>query len=176
MNITREQYHQRVLDFHRANRDMAFMVHGKPQPGGDWQREDAARKAWFAYLTINGLTGTLNTFRHLLNEGKAVMFPTEKPEWFDPSYVAPVHGYRDPTEPGQQARGDVSRVVQETLASLRAARPKGRQPVPPAHLREPTKTPKEWLDEYQANPPPIQVLSDEARSKFGLPPPDEAAA
>lgn len=177
MNAAAANFHQRIKDYARANSGMAFVIHAKPDPQ-DRAREDAARKAWFAYLAANDLTGTLSTWRFILNGGgKAITVPCEKPEWFDPSYVAPVGGYRDPSEPGQASRGDVSRVVQRTMASLRAAVPKGRQPVPADHLRDPEKTPKEWLDDYSANPPPIPVLSDEAKAKFGfLPSKPEAAA
>lgn len=178
MNAAAENFHQRVKDYAKANAGMMFVIHAKPEPQ-DRVREDASRKAWFAYLSVNGLTGTLSTWQFILNgSGKAITVPCEKPEWFDPYYVAPVGGYRDPSEPSQRPRVDVSRVVQRTMASLRAAVPKGRQPVPADHLREPEKTPAEWLAEYQANPPPIPVLSDEAKEKFGIRPPitPEAAA
>lgn len=167
-----QQYHKRALDFFRANPDMHVMARSA-------DKEVIAK--WFTYFQAKGMLGTLATFRDILHGARPVMFPAPCPTLFDLSYVPPTRGfYRDPSEGGQEARGDVSGVVAETLASLRKAQPKGRQPVPPAHLREPAKSPKQWLDDYQADPPPIPVFSDEFKQRLGLKrgdePGDEAAA
>lgn len=157
MNPVSEQFYQRFLAYQRANPGMVHVV----RKGED----DEAVQAWFTYFTVKGQTGTIQLFRQLLDDKKAVQFPCRLPIHFEPSYVAPVHSWRDPST-GEVSRGDVSRVVQGTLASLRSAVPKGRPPVPKAHLAEPVKSPAEWLNDYQDNPPPIPVLSDEARAKF----------
>jgi hypothetical protein len=167
MNQAAEQYHQRALAFQRANPGMVFVVRGA----------DHAEqvKAWFTYFHVRGQTGTISMFRQLLNGKGAVQFPCEKPEHFDPSYIAPVHQWRAP-EDGPQSRGDMSRIIDRTLHSLRKAVPRGRQPVPKDHLKKPEKTPQEWLEDYRHNPPPIPVFSDEFRDRSGLAARDEGAA
>jgi hypothetical protein len=172
MNQAAEQFHQRAAAFVRANPGMVFVVRGD-------QHKDAVRD-WFTYFHTRGQLGTISLFRQILNGNGVVQFPCERPEHFDPSYIAPVHSWREPQGRGV-SRGDVRHVVESTLDSLRKAKPRGRQPVPKSHLAEPVKTPKEWLDEYSANSPPIPVFSDEFREKFGLrkdkrPPTSEAAA
>ena len=157
MNQVSEQFYQRYLAYQRVNPGMVHVV----RKGDD----DEAVRAWFTYFQVKGQTGTLRLFKQLLDEKKAVQFPCRLPELFEPSYEPPKHQWRD-TSTGEVSRGDVSRVVQGTLASLRNAVPKGRPPVPKSHLVEPVKSPDQWLADYQANPPPIPVLSDEARAKF----------
>lgn len=172
MNEVSKQYHQRALDFFRGNPTLHVMARSTDK--------DIIAK-WFTYFQAKGMHGTLATFREILTGNRPVMFPAPCPTLFDLSYIPPTRGfYRDPSEGGQETRGDVSGVVAETLASLRKAQPKGRQPVPKSHLQEPAKTPKQWLDEYQANPPPIPVFSDDFKARLGLKrgdePGDEAAA
>jgi hypothetical protein len=168
MNQAAEQYHQRALAFHRANPSMVFVVRG-----GDHTRQV---QSWFTYFYSRGQTGTISLFRQLLNGKGVVQFPCEWPELFDPSYVAPTHQWQAP-EDRPQSRRDMSRVVDQTLHSLRNAVPRGRQPAPKDHLKEPELSPQEWLAQYRDDPPPIPVLSDEARAKMGLHQPrDEAAA
>jgi hypothetical protein len=167
MNQAAEQYHQRALAFQRANPGMVFVVRG--------DESSAQVRAWFTYFHTRGQTGTISLFRQLLNNKGVVQFPCEKPEHFDPSYEVPRHQWRAP-EDAPQSRRDMSRVVERTMASLRAAKPKGRQPVPRDHLAEPVKSPHEWLEDYQANPPPVPVFSDEFRAKHGIPPAKECAA
>lgn len=157
MNQAAEQYHQRAAAFNRANPGMIFVVRG------DQHREVV--KAWFTYFHMRGQTGTIDLFRGLLAGNGVVQFPAEAPELFDPSYEAPAHSWRDPAT-GEVSRGDVSRVVQGTLASLRSAVPKGRPPVPKSHLAEPVKSPAEWLNDYQDNPPPVPVFSDEFKARL----------
>lgn len=160
MNPASEQFYQRFLAFQKANPGMVHVVRGDQDP--------EIVKAWFTYFHTKGQTGTIDLFRKLLNGNGVVQFPCKHPQHFEPSYIAPAHSWREPSE-ARQSRGDVSHVVERTMASLRAAKPKGRQPVPPSHIAPPAKTPQEWLDEYQANPPPIPVFSDEFRAKMRLP-------
>lgn len=157
MNPASEQFYQRFLSFQRANPGMVHVVRGSDQP-------EIVRQ-WFTYFHTKGQTGTIDLYRQILSGNGVVQFPCISPEHFDPSYETPRYQWREPD--GQRvSRGDVSQVVHSTLNSLRNAKPKGRQPVPKSHLAEPVKTPAEWLDDYQDNPPPIPVLSDEARAKF----------
>ncbi len=157
MNQAAEQFHQRAKAFAKANPGMAHVVRGNEDP--------EAVLAWFTYFHVRGQTGTIAVFRQLLNGNGLVQFPCKRPELFDLTYEPPAHTWREP-EAGRQSRGDVSRVVQSTIASLRAAQPKGRPPVPREHLRERVETPGEWLTDYAANPPPVPVFSDEFKSKL----------
>jgi hypothetical protein len=157
MNPVSEQFYQRFLAYQRANPGMVHVV----RKGDD----DESVRSWFTYFTTKGQTGTIQLFRQLLDDKKAVQFPCRLPEHFEPSYVAPVHSYRDPST-GEVSRGDVSRVVQDTMASLRAAVPKGRKAVPASHIKPPEKTPQEWIAEYHANPPPVPVFSEEFKAKL----------
>lgn len=175
MNQAAEQYHQRAAAFVRANPGMYVMVRGNAK-GEDRQRQKEIAAAWFTYFHVRGQAGTIATFRSILNGNGPVMFPCECPTIFDPSYEPPAHVWREPN--GQaESRSDMSHVIERTLDSLRRAIPRGRQPVPKDHLKEPEKTPQEWLNDYRDNPPPIPVLSDEARAKFGvrLPSSEDAA-
>lgn len=157
MNPAAEQFYQRFLSFQRANPGMVHLVRGNADP-------EVVRE-WFTYLTVRGQTGTINLFRQILNGNGVVQFPCREPENFDPSYETPKHQYCEP-DAGPVSRGDVSRVVDATMRSLRAAQPKGRQPVPRQHLREPVKSPGEWLTDYAANPPPVPVFSDDFKAKL----------
>jgi hypothetical protein len=164
MNQPAEQYHQRAAAYVRANPGMHVMVRGNTT-GEDRQRHLKIASAWFTYFHVRGQTGTIATFRSILNGNGSVMFPCECPTLFDMSYEPPAHSWREPqAQTGE--RTDMREVIDRTLASLRKAVPRGRQPVPKAHLKEPELSPQEWLKEYAANPPPVPVLSDEARAKF----------
>jgi hypothetical protein len=177
MNQAAEQYHARASAYVRANPGMHVMVRGNAK-GEDRQRQKEIAAAWFTYFHVRGQTGTIATFRSILNGAGSVMFPCDCPTLFDMSYVPPVHVWREP-QGASDSRSDVSHVVERTLDSLRRAVPRGRKPVPKDHLKAPEKTPSEWIADYQANPPPIPVFSDEFRDKFGLPrkpPRTEAAA
>lgn len=167
MNPASEQFYQRFLAFQKANPGMVHVV----RKGED----DDGVRAWFTYFQVRGQTGTIRLFQQLLNDKKAVQFPCKKPELFDLTYDPPRHQYRDPST-GEVSRSDVSAVVEKTMHSLRNAKPKGRQPVPRDHLLPPTKTPKEWLDDYLANPPPIPVFSEEFKARMGLGRKDDEAA
>jgi hypothetical protein len=167
MNPASEQYHQRALAFQKANPGMVFVVRGSEH--GEQVR------AWFTYFHSRGQVGTISVFRQLLSGKGAVQFPCERPEHFDPSYIAPVHQWREPDD-GPQSRRDMSQVAERTLEGLRSAVPRGRQSVPKSHLAEPEMTPGEWLSDYKNDPPPVPVFSDEFRAKHGLPPRKSDAA
>jgi hypothetical protein len=167
MNQAAEQFHQRAAAFVRANPGMVFVVRGD-------QHADAVRD-WFTYFHMRGQAGTISLFRQILTGNGVVQFPCERPEHFDPSYEPPAYSWREP-ESRNVSRGDVRHVVDSTLASLKKAQPKGRQPVPRDHLLPPVKTAKEWLDDYAANPPPIPVFSEEFKARMGLGRRDEDAA
>ena len=156
MNPASEQFYQRFLSFQRANPGMVHVVRGNADP--------EIVKAWFTYFHEKGQAGTINLFRQLLNGNGVVQFPCRSPELFDPSYVVPRYQWSAP-DAVRVSRGDVSQVVAKTMQSLRAAKPKGRQPVPASHIKPPEKTPQEYLAEYAANPPPIPVFSDEFKAR-----------
>ena len=158
MNPASEQFHQRAAAFNRANPGMIYVV----RKGQD----DESVRAWFTYFNSRGQVGTIDLFYKLLNEKHPIQFPCRLPEHFEPGYEAPRNQWRDPSSGEIVSRGDVSAVVESTMASLRAARPRGRQPVPPEHLKPPEKTPQQWLNEYQANPPPVPVFSDEFKARL----------
>jgi hypothetical protein len=168
MNHISADYHKRAAAFVRANHDMTAVVHAKPE-ASEVQRENAIKVAWFTYFQARGMESTLQTCRFILNGGgKAVTFPCERPDLFDPSYEVPRHSWRDPDGAVRsQERGDVSAVVKSTLASLRAANVRGAKPAPP-RPQYATQSPQEWLDGYQDNPPPIPVFSDDFKRKLGL--------
>lgn len=165
MNHASAEFYKRAVGFLQVNPGMSVVIHAKPDPDSA-RRENEIRLSWFTYLTVRDLNSTLKTWRAILGGGgKSITVPCEDPEIFDPSYCAPAYGYRDPEPPSQDERKDISVAVGNTLRELRAAVPKsgvGRVPAP----KGPEKPPAEWLRDYQANPPPIPVLSDAARKKF----------
>ena len=174
MSQSADQYHARASAYAQANPGMHVMVRGNAT-GEDRQRQKEIAAKWFTYFHVRGQTGTIDTFRSILNDNGSVMFPCECPTLFDMSYTPPAHVWREPHGQGE-SRSDMSEVIEQTLASLRKAVPRGRQSVPKDHLKAPEKTPDEWLRDYKANPPPVPVFSDEFREKNGLPPRTEAAA
>lgn len=168
MNQISAEYHKRAQSFLKVNADMVEIIHAKPEPS-DAKRENEIKVAWFTYFSVKGMEGTIKTFQFILNGGgKALTFPCANPEHFDGSYVAPRHRWHDPNdEPVDNQRGDVSRLVANTLSSLRAAIPRG-QKRQDNRQRQPEQSPQDWLDAYQSDPPPIPVFSDGFKTRARL--------
>ena len=171
-----ENIHERIRSFFKANHDMACAILTTPEPA-DAAENEAMKIEWFTYLAVRGHTRALDTWRMILNGGgKGITVPCARPDLFDPSYVAPAQKWRDPNRVVKQGeRGDMSRVIETTLDSLRNALPKGqkRQTKPKVEQIPPAQ----WLEEYKANPPPIPVFSDEFKRQMRLGgAPDQSAA
>lgn len=165
MNQASAEFYNRCRAFLRANQGMAAVVHANPEQA-DMARELRIRDEWFTYLHEKGLTSTLATWQFILKGGgKAITVPCDSPELFDPSYVAPRHMWREPKPADQPRTRDIAAVLARTKAELAASKPRGRANVP-TRPSEPVKPPQDWLDEYQANPPPIPVFSEQFKASM----------
>lgn len=163
------EYYQRARNFLKVNPGMAVGVHTTPE-AENAEREKRIMVDWFTYFVERDLQGVLANCERILNgQGKGVTFPCDSPEIFDPSYVTPRHKWHKvaPSE-GVRTR-DIQAVHKRAVDALRAAKPKGARDMPQRH-HAPVKSPDEWLGEYQANPPPMPVFSDEFRARHGLSP------
>lgn len=165
MNSDSINYYDRARNFVKVNPGMAVSVHSTPD-AADAEREKRIMVDWFTYFVERDLQGVLaNCERILGGQGKGVTFPCDNPEMFDPSYVTPRYKWSKvaPSE-GVRTR-DIQAVHKRAVEALRAAKPKGARDMP-SRRQAPVQSPDEWLADYQANPPPIPVFSDEFRARF----------
>lgn len=171
MNQGSNDYYNRAQNFLKVNPGMAAVVLTNPD-AADAERQHKIMVAWFTYFSERGLKGVLaNCERILSGAGKAITFPCDDPEMFDPSFVMPRHKWHK-VEPDRGPRTrNIAELHQRTMAALRSAKVKGAKPER-EKPQGPTMTPQEWLNDYQANPPPIPVFSDEFKRKLGLCGPD----
>lgn len=167
-------YYQRARSFLKVNPGMSAAVHANPDPV-DAEREKRIMVDWFTYFVERDLQGVLANCERILNgQGKGVTFPCENPEMFDPSYVTPRHKWHKVVASDGVRTRDIQAVHKRAVDALRAAKPKGARDMPQRH-HAPVKSPDEWLGDYQANPPPIPVFSDEFRYRMGISRSAEAA-
>lgn len=174
MNSASKDFYDRAKNFAKVNSGMLVVIHTTPDPA-DAERENRILVDWFTYLSVRGLTSTLASFQNILGgAGKAVTLPCENPEMFDPGYVAPVHKWRKPEPKKGERTRNIGALVAATKASLKAAKPygdKGRVRTP-EEIADDGLTPQQratkWLAEYQENPPPIPVFSDEMKKELRI--------
>lgn len=82
------EFFTRFAKFARANPDMLVAIEANLNPAQFPAEADIAQN-WLAYLDARGYRSEAALVRGILGGGgKAVTFPCEKPEIFDPAYVA----------------------------------------------------------------------------------------
>lgn len=165
------EYYNRAKNFLKVNPGMAVTVLTNPDPI-DAEHQQRIMVDWFTYFAARDLHAVLENCDRILNgAGKAVTFPCDSPEMFDPSFVMPQHRWRRVVvDKGPQTR-NIGEVLKATLESLKAAKPYG----DPGRVRSPDEIAddglmpqqraEKWLAEYKNNPPPMPVFSDEFRRR-----------
>ena len=165
MNQGSNDYYTRAQNFLKVNPGMAAVVLTNPD-AADAERQNRIMVAWFTYFSERGLKGVLDNCQRILGgAGKAITFPCDDPEMFDPSFTMPRYRWQKPAPVEGTRTRDIAELHKRTMASLRAAKPKGARDMPERE-QAPVKPPHEWLEDYQNNPPPLPVFSDEFRRKY----------
>lgn len=168
MNNASNEFYQRAKNFLKVNPGMAAVVHTVPD-AADAERESRIKVDWFTYFLERGYKGVLaNCERILSGQGKAITLPCESPEMFDPSYAAPRYKWNQQEASQGTRTRDIAELHAETLRQLRSATPRGQRKASQLP-QEPQQSPQEWLDAYQANPPPLPVFSDEFKRRVQPP-------